>query len=105
MVEQPMPSGRAKATTRELPMSQPRGRWTLSIGVESAVLEDLGGEASDAEPIVSLMHDTAGQCPMPDRLDHVLADSERGDRVLSREGRLGNETTGDRLFICLLEPH
>ena len=46
MVEQPMPSRRAKATSGELPMGEPCGRRALGVGVEAAVLQDLAGKAA-----------------------------------------------------------
>lgn len=65
MVEQPMPSGRADATTGELPMGQPCRRQTLCIGIKAAVLENLSNKTPYTVPIVGVMHDAACQRPMP----------------------------------------
>lgn len=98
-------AGPAKASAGELPMSEPSGRGVLRIGVEAAVSQDLRGEAADTETIIGLAHDTAGQGPMPNRCDHVLADAERSDGVLVGESGLVDQAAIDRLVEGLLEPH
>ena len=57
------------------------------------------------EAIAFFEHDPAGQGPMADRRDHVLAYPEGGDCRLVREGRFWNEEAIVGLFECLLEPH
>ena len=105
MVEQPMPCGGAKASARELPMGEPRGRGTLRVGVEAAILQDLGGEAADSEAIGSLAHDAACHGPMPNRCHHVLAYAEGSDCALVSEGSLGDHAATDGLVEGLFEPH